>query len=156
MVRFGEEEDFEDIFQIRLQVHELHVNNRPDIYKMPEFPEEFNQILKEDAARSDYQLFVCENDFSIVGYALVRLVRSKGLCMKQDHTFLYIDEFGVDEKFRGQGYGKELMEGLFDYAKEQKADSVELAVWDFNEDAIRFYQSFGMTPKHHHLEVPIS
>lgn len=154
MVRFGTAEDFASIYNIRMQLHSLHVDARPDIYKMPEREAEFHQILQEAVEGKDCRLFVCENDFCIAGYALVRYTHCENACMKQDRRTLFIDEIAVEKTLRGQGYGRELMDGLVSFAREHHMDSVDLAVWNFNEEAMHFYESFGMTPKYTLLELP--
>ena len=41
---------------------------------------------------------------------------------------------------------------LKEKAKEENVDAIELNVWGFNEAAIKFYESLGMTVKNMKLE----
>lgn len=155
MIRFAKETDLPKICEIRRQVHKIHVDGRPDIYCMPENAEEFDQLLADDFSKENYRLMVCEADAKITAYALIRLVRIAGLCMKKDRYSYYIDEFGVDASCRRQGFGTELMDGIIAAAKRDNASAVELAYWAFNETAAAFYQNLGMTPMHTLLELPL-
>lgn len=159
MVRFAEAPDFPVICEIRRQVHQVHADGRPDIYRMPENAEnmaEFDRILSEAVSLENYRLVVCETEDTITGYALLRLVTSKNLCMKQDRYYYFIDEFGVERAMRRKGIGTELMNGILAIAKADHAASVQLAVWEFNETAEKFYRNFGMTTMETILELPFS
>lgn len=158
MVRFAEAPDFPVICNIRRQVHQVHVDGRPDIYRMPESIEqmgEFDHLLSEAASTENYRLVVCETEDTITGYALLRLVTSKDLCMKQDRYYYFIDEFGVEKSMRRKGIGTELMNGILEIAKADHAASVQLSVWAFNENAENFYRHFGMTAMHTVLELAL-
>ena len=61
----------------------------------------------------------------------------------RERAYPDIDEFGVDEAFRGEGAGTELMEFMRRYAKEQGYRRIELNVWEFNRDAPAFYEAMG-------------
>lgn len=155
MIRFATEKDLPDIFEIRRQVHKVHTDGRPDIYCMPENPKEFDQILADDFINENYQLMVCEAHSKITAYALIRLVRIAGLCMKKDRYSYYIDEFGVDAACRRQGFGTELMNAIIGTARKDHAAAVELSYWDFNESAAAFYRNLGMVTKYTSLELPL-
>lgn len=45
---------------------------------------------------------------------------------------------------------------LLDKAKKNQVDAIELNVWAFNEKAIKFYQSLGMTVKNMKMEYIIA
>ena len=68
---------------------------------------------------------------------------------------LFIDALVVDLKFRNYGIGKTLMKEIEKIAKENNCTSVELNVWAFNENAIKFYEKIGMKPKTMILEKSI-
>lgn len=156
MVRLATENDLPAILTIRRQVHMLHVNSRPDIYRMPENTADFDQTLLESLKTPDMYLFVVDAAFSgIVGYALVQYKHFGALCIAKERTSAFIDEFGVDETHRHHGYGRELMNAILAHAKELCADDLALNVWSFNKDAEAFYKSFGMTPKQQTLELPL-
>ena len=158
MVRFAEAPDIPAICNIRRQVHKVHSDGRPDIYRMPESVEqiaEFDRLLSEISSQENYRLIVCETEHTITGYALLRLVTSQNLCMKQNRYSYFIEQFGMQESMRRQGIGTELMNGILDMAKADHADAVDLDVWAFNENAEQFYRSLGMTTKHTFLELPL-
>ena len=56
---------------------------------------------------------------------------------------MIIDNVEVNEKFRGKGYGTELIKEAIETAKDENVDSVELQVNSDNEVAKRLYQKSG-------------
>lgn len=155
MIRSAKEADFPEVFRIRRQVHQVHSNGRPDIFRDPADWDEFDHLLLLNLENDNFSVFVCEDDGVITGYALVKFVTSGKICISQPRYYYYIEEFGVDEGKRHHGYGSELMYGIIDHAKEHKAASVTLNVWDFNENAENFYRNFGMTTMKTDLEIEL-
>lgn len=156
MIRLAAKEDLPDICAIRRQVHEVHTKGRPDIFRMPENPAEFDRYLYEDFSSGNFLLYVYEADQTIMGYTLIKLLRVKEQCMKQDNFRYYIEEFGVDEACRNRGIGTSLMDTVIEQAKAAGADSVDLSVWAFNETAESFYRRFGMNTKYTFFELPLN
>jgi len=60
-------------------------------------------------------------------------------------NIMVIDSVWTDEEHRNRGYGTSLMHAAIDFAKEQKADCVELVVNRDNSLAKNVYERVGMT-----------
>lgn len=58
---------------------------------------------------------------------------------------LYLDDLIVSEPYRGQGIGRKLLARTLQHAKEEKIPMVKWQVLDWNEPAIKFYESVGAT-----------
>ena len=58
--------------------------------------------------------------------------------------YLRVDEIIVKKGLRRQGIGKSLMEMVHKYAKGLKLQLVQLAVWEVNKEAIRFFSTIGL------------
>lgn len=56
---------------------------------------------------------------------------------------LYLEDLFVHPRFRGRGLGRLLLTRLAQIAVERKCGRFEWAVLDWNQDAIRFYESMG-------------
>ena len=86
-----------------------------------------------------YELFVADSDAAgVVGIALYFYNYStwKG-------KFLYLEDLVVAEAHRGNGLGKMLLDALVKEAKANGANRVGWQVLDWNEPAIKFYESLG-------------
>ena len=59
---------------------------------------------------------------------------------------LYLEDLYVSPNLRGNGIGKALLNHLAQLAIERDCGRVEWAVLDWNEPAIKFYESIGAAP----------
>ncbi|MFN8000159.1 MAG: GNAT family N-acetyltransferase [Acidobacteriota bacterium] len=59
---------------------------------------------------------------------------------------IYLEDLYVDEDQRGKGFGKALLIHLARLAEERNCGRLEWSVLDWNEPAIKFYQSLGAVP----------
>ena len=106
-------------------------------------PEEVTVTLDEfkDAGFGNnlvWKAFVAEIDEKIEGFALyyTRYSTWKG-CR------LYLEDFIVTEKMRGQGIGKLLFEEILKEAKNNNYSGVVWQVLDWNQPAINFYNKYN-------------
>lgn len=81
--------------------------------------------------------FVAEQDGRVEGFALyyIRFSTWKG-------QRLYLEDFLVTEKLRGQGMGKRLFDRLMIEAKEKGLNGIVWQVLEWNEPAISFYKKY--------------
>lgn len=56
---------------------------------------------------------------------------------------LYIEDLFIEEKYRGKGYGKQLLNKMFQLAEEKQLGRVEWWCLDKNQASIDFYKSQG-------------
>jgi len=59
--------------------------------------------------------------------------------------WLQVDNVAVLRAYRGMGIGRALMDEAHAWARAQGLADVELTVWEFNQDAIAFYEALGYT-----------
>lgn len=87
-----------------------------------------------------FDCIVAEWDDKIVGFALY----FTGYSTWKGRT-LYLEDFIVNEAYRGQGIGKILFEEVMQEAKRRGAKRMDWQVLDWNKPAIRFYKKHGAT-----------
>lgn len=142
MVRFAEERDLARVNELREQVSDLHANGRPDIFK-PGFCRELQDRIYTLWQSEDSDVLVAERDGVICGMASVEYLTKQESPYCHARSIYYITEFGVDSAFHRQGVGRELLEFMREDARARGFARIELDVWAFNEDAIRFYEAVG-------------
>jgi GNAT superfamily N-acetyltransferase len=115
---------------------------------------EFEQLADEavfDEARLREHLFgarpfaevlLAEEDAQVVGFALF---------FHNYSTFvgkpgIYLEDLFVEPEYRGRGHGKALLKAVASLAVERDCGRMEWSVLNWNEAAIRFYQSLGAQP----------
>ena len=151
MVRIANEQDLERINAIRAQVSALHAAGRPDIFN-PGFCQELQDRAGELMHSEDSDILVAERDGVICGMASVEyLIRPESAYCRERRTY-YVTEFGVDEAFRCQGVGRELLDFMGKDALDRGFTRMELDVWTFNQSAAAFYEAVGFRTFRQYME----
>lgn len=145
-------EDFDAVNEIFMQIHDLHVENRPDIYRSIRKPRSTKAWDYEAGLDDSYMLMLgAEVDGRIVGFCIAELQPAIGSafvpCMSA-----HIRNLAVHEDYRRLGIGTVLYQKTLLLAKARGAVRVDLKVYSFNEEALEFYQSLGMTFQSYTLE----
>jgi GNAT superfamily N-acetyltransferase len=108
--------------------------------KAPEQVKNSVQRMEEDGfgVKPIFEFFVAENEGVIVGTAIFyyRYSTWKGKA-------IYLEDLIVNEKHRGSGIGKKLLDAIVNEAKQVDAKQVMWQVLDWNEPAINFYKKLG-------------
>lgn len=154
MVRFATEQDVEKVNELRKQINDLHVNGRPDIFRSG-FCKELQDkaiVFIEDV---DKNIIVVEVNGMVRGVACVQYVIKPQTATSNERKFYNVEEFGMDEKFRRQGIGRELFEFIKSDAKARGFDRIELNMWEFNESALKFYESVGFKTYRRYMEFDV-
>ena len=153
-VRFAEKNDLVRVNQLRRQVHELHAAGRPDIFK-PGFPPELRDHIVSIWNDPQQEIVVSEREGVLCGYAVLHRVNKPENPFMYKRDYLDIDEFGVDEACRRQGVAAEMMEFIREYAREKGFAKIELNMWEFNRDALAFYEAVGFATYRRYMEAEV-
>ena len=147
--------DFDAVNKIFRQIHKLHVEHRPDIYRNVENPAEANGYIAEEVLNEENLILLgADIDGKIVGicFIVIRTPRNDALVPR---VCAYIDDIAVDENCRRQGIGTALYNEAVKRAKERGAEVIQLQVSEFNKAAVDFYKSLGMTVWEYKMEQKI-
>lgn len=136
-------EDFNKVNELAKQVHELHVNWRPDLFLSVD-----EVISKEDFEKmiQAKEIFVAKIEDEIVGYITINIKETINPIMRYRKQ-LQIEAICVDEKTRGKGIGTQLLKYVKQYGKEYDCTDIYLTVNEENESAIKMYEEFGFKVK---------
>ncbi|WP_181586706.1 GNAT family N-acetyltransferase [Paenibacillus taichungensis] len=145
--------DYTGVSALMDELHRLHVEARPDVYRELQTRmshKEYEQLLKADHRF----LYVAEwlDQGEIVGYASAQLNVIENVELLKDRRMLYLNEIIVGSNHRGHGTGKLLMQELIELGKGIQVDSVELTVSTFNTGAQAFYEQLGLAVRSSRME----
>ena len=155
LIRSAHQDDYESLLPMFRQVHDLHVVERPDLYKENPTPvgKEFflNQLtdLKQ-------HIFVATIGPEIIGVVVTREEDIAENSFVNARKILYVSSLCVSETHRNKGAGKRLLQYVIEFGGSLRVDSVELGVSEKNASAILFYESFGMTTKSRKMEFRLN
>lgn len=151
MIRFAKKSDLPEVNAVRRQVHELHARGRADIFKS-EFGGELENHIYEFYSGENTEIIVGDIDGKICGFAVLETIDKPESPYSLARRFLRVTEFGVDEAYRRQGIGTQLFDFIKQLAAERKLDTIELDMWEFNEGALKFYESVGFNTYRRYME----
>ncbi len=146
IIRKATAKDIPRLIALLYQVHRVHAEGRPDIFRLGNkkyTEEELETLLASELT----PIYVAEDENAYVcGYAFCVLQEIRDNISLMDRKTLYIDDLCVDETVRGQHIGTLLYEHVLSEAKRMGCYHVTLNVWCLNETAMRFYEKCGLTP----------
>ena len=92
-------------------------------------------------ASPKFRTLIAEWDGEIAGYALFFVIYSTW----EGRPGLFLEDVFVREQFRGKGLGKALFARVAEIACAENYYGIRWEVLDWNQRAIEFYQSLGVT-----------
>lgn len=140
--------------ELRKQVNDLHVEGKPEVFK-PGFSQELRDHIYTIRDDPDQEIVVCERRGMICGFAVLHHIRKPENPFMFARDFLDIDEFCVDEAQRRTGVATELIGFIKAYAKEKGYSRIELNMWEFNREALAFYEAVGFSTYRRYMEMQI-
>ena len=149
LIRKAGADELHRIADLKRQIHQLHVDGRPDLFA----PMQDDDVYQAHAQEKGMHLFLAEKGDAVVGYALITYVHRPAGPYMCERKFMHVEEFCVDENCHRQGVGRMLMEALRQDAAESGYPRLELDVWAFNEGARKFYESIGFTTYRYFMET---
>ena len=143
IIRNAKIEDYVRINELFWQSDYFHYENEPYIYKKTTEGYRSKEYIEELINDKNNNLIILEKENKVIGF-LYAYEEAKGhLPFHQKRKYIVLDNIVIDEKYRNKGYGKILLDYIIEYAKKEKYNDIILNVYNFNENAIKFYEKNG-------------
>lgn len=142
-IRRAVESDLSVINKLLYQVHRVHSDVRPDLFRAgaKKYRDDELKTIIADECRP---IFVAEQGGTVLGYAFCVHQQYVNDNNRTDVKTLYIDDLCVDEAARKMHIGRRLYEYVVDYARRHEYYNVTLNVWADNANAVKFYEKLGL------------
>lgn len=142
-------EEYEAVENIMRQVHRMHVDWRPDIYRdsgtaLP--PEVYRQAIENETAFAAQ----CGGQVAGVLFIQYRHIENSGQVTRD---IIFVDSMGVDEQYRGKGIGHAFFDFLRELKRRKGCGGIELQVNAKNRAAYKMYAAYGFTEKSVNMEL---
>ncbi len=151
-IRRAENKDIPILMELLRQVHGVHYDIRPDIFKPTTTKysvSELEEILRDPNRPI---LVAVDGSDAVLGYAFCVFKQAVNDLLLTDIKTLYIDDLCIDENHRGEHIGSALYEAVLALAKETGCYNVTLNVWCGNDSAMGFYEKKGLKPQRIFME----
>lgn len=139
MLQLARESDWEEVQRLSVQVHDMHVSWRPDIFCRTEEPYPKEKFLEDIRQR---MVYVAKLDGIVAGYVVLAIMR-KGGPGTVERKLLRLESICVEESIRGNGIGKTMVMEVRALARAFGCSQVILGVHPENDAAVGFYQKCG-------------
>jgi ribosomal protein S18 acetylase RimI-like enzyme len=135
--------DYENLCVLFDEGDALHRENLPWIFQKPRGAVRGRDYVLGLIADETVGFFVAQVEDRLVGLICVMTRESSEVPIFVRRRYVVVDNVVVKEEFRRTGIGRALMEKAHEWAVVEGADSIELNVWEFNQEAIEFYKTLG-------------
>lgn len=138
-------EDYSALIGLFDEIDVIHRDNLPRLFQKPNGPAREPDYYLGLISDESTAVLIAEMDGKIVGsvHALVRNAPDFPILVPR--RFAIVDSIVVKVGYRKRGIGRMLLEAVEEWAKMSGASSIELNVYEFNDEAITFYENLGFS-----------
>ena len=142
-IREAKISDYRGLCEMYREVDSLHAQAVPDVIRMAEGRARSRQYIAHLIRDKDALLLLAESEGSPAGFVCAFLKTVPDIPVVVPRRYISVDCLGVRPDFRRHGVGEALMRAVHDWALRRDVDKVELNVWEFNTNALAFYEQLG-------------
>lgn len=142
-VRDATPDDLPTLVDLVMEVQQLHVDGRPDLFREPDRMDLADFM---SARLADHCVLVAIIDGDVVGYLLAEHEERDANPFRQAHSTWHVHHIAVNADTRRAGAGRTLIQALTDRARSIGSSSVQLSSWAFNSHAHEFFEAQGFAP----------
>ena len=145
-VRRATLDDAAVIASLNVDVQQIHADAHPWRFKQPG-PQTFTHSDAEALLlKPNYFAFIAFESNEPVGYAVAETVRHPETGRHQAHALVYVHQLSVRPGARRMGVGRKLLDAVKADGNANGIDLLALDIWAFNDQALAFFQSYGLVP----------
>ncbi|MDE2428327.1 MAG: GNAT family N-acetyltransferase [Burkholderiales bacterium] len=154
-IRPANEKDLDQICALGKQINDQHLQHVPGIFTPNIDASEVRAFWKNALEIDNGTIFVACIGEQIVGFISVSWIEHLTNPYLQRKKICRVGTIVVAENCFQRGIGKALMEAASDWGHAQRATEIRLEVFDFNRNAIGFYQKLGFDVQTHFMGKPL-
>ncbi len=121
----------------------MHRDNLPHMFQKPNGAAREKDYYLGLIADENVALLVAEAGGNPVGFVHAIVRDPPALPVFVPRRYAIVDGIIVKSEFQNHGIGKILMDKMQEWASAKGATSIELHVYEFNQNAISFYERLG-------------
>lgn len=145
VVRKATMEDYMGLRSIYSELDEFHRESHPELFVQPPIAGRTQEYIAGLINHGDTLLLVAEKDHEIVGLLESCITEPSDFPANKRRRWVQIDSLAVKSGVQNCNIGSLLLERVKEWAKKNNVDRIELKVYSFNTNAIRFYEGKGFS-----------
>lgn len=134
--------DYETLAGLNKSVQDVHSNLSPKYFKEYDH-EAVKDFFRTMISNPKHIFLLLEDNGQKLGYAMIEIRNYPENPFKKGYKSVYVHQIGVVETEQKKGYGSRLMNEIYDIARTEEIDLVELDYWSENNIAKDFYKKQG-------------
>ena len=153
-VREATRQDYDGLSQVLEEVDALHRAALPHIFRAPEiWPPRSRGFVADMIAGSEALILVAEDAGKIIGVAIAKVECAPDTPIHVPNRFVELRTMVVSEAYQRRRIGMAFVEGIRRWASAQGIKRIHLCVYEFNRDAIAFYEQLGFETLSRAMEI---
>jgi len=155
-IRKARPQDLAKVYAVFSLADDLHRRAHPEIFQEVADPAGMMEYLLSCIKAREAAVFLAEEDDEIIGAILAWVHQSAEVSVLVKRAYVSVDNLIVVEKYRRHGVGRALMDQIYLWAQAHGVTDIQLTVWDFNREALAFYEKLGYQMLHQRMrkELP--
>ncbi|HUM26376.1 MAG TPA: GNAT family N-acetyltransferase [Anaerolineales bacterium] len=155
-IRKATANDYDDLCELFDEVDALHRVNLPHVFQKSTGPAREKDYYLGLIADENIGLFVAEMKEKLAGFVHVLVRDTPVFSIVIPRRYAIVDGIAVKSEFQKHGIGKMLMDKAQEWAETKDAEFMELNVYEFNRNAISFYEGLGYQSSSRKMRKEIS
>ncbi len=121
----------------------FHQQAAPDFFQESTSPPPTLATIEALLENESGAWFLADHERAVIGFVTVQIRPPAQEPYLVPERRALVQNLGMLSAWRGQGIGRTLMEAAEAWARQHGATRLVLNVWEFNVDALRFYETLG-------------
>ncbi|MBI1278502.1 MAG: GNAT family N-acetyltransferase [Anaerolineaceae bacterium] len=144
VIRRATLEDAEILATLNRDVQQIHADAYPNFFKQPtnfaDIAADFKNRVLTDV---DGFVLIIEADGQAAGYIYAKVVSRPENAYVYAQKYMLVDNISISPQYQNKGYGKMLMQAVWDTAVTRGIHRILLDTYEFNSNAQQFYAKMG-------------
>ncbi len=146
MMRFLPTRDADLIATLNRPIHEHHLQLMPSFFA-PYDHSRIRDTIADTMKQSGHHFIIGKFEEEPIGYVWFEEIVSKSTAFRQQIRTLYVRQISILPTHKRNGFGRQMMEYVEQWAHAHDFASIELDYWVANKEASRFYDQMGFQTK---------
>jgi ribosomal protein S18 acetylase RimI-like enzyme len=155
LIRPGTVEDYPRVREVIAETFAFHQQATPEFFRTTDSPPPTPTIIEGLLRDGQGAWFLAEADGRIVGFVTIRLRHAAHEPFLVPEVRAHVESLGILPAWRRRGIGRKLMEAVEQWARQHDARRMTLNVWEFNDGALRLYETLGYETFSRNLWKPL-